>query len=72
MKTGRVVGIPRCGPEPRAWYGYVRENGARHDYFFHSSAALEPLVEGDVVEFALVESRSGRTKACNVRKLILP
>ena len=47
-------------------FGFISAEGGEKDYFVHSSGLLEPIKDGDVVEFELAEDPKGK-RAVNVK-----
>ena len=48
-------------------YGFIVEDNSKQEYFVHSSGLIDPVREGDKVEFELQEGRKG-LNAVNVKR----
>ena len=49
-------------------FGFIKDNDGEGDFFVHITGTLEPIADGDEVEFELKEGKRG-LQASNVRKL---
>ena len=49
-------------------FGFIKDNDGEEDFFVHITGTLEPIADGDEVEFELKEGKRGM-QAANVRKL---
>ncbi len=49
-------------------FGFIKDNEGEGDYFVHITGTLEPIADGDEVEFELKEGKRG-LQATSVRKL---
>ena len=49
-------------------FGFIKDNDGEGDFFVHITGTLEPIADGDEVEFELKEGKRGM-QAANVRKL---
>jgi len=47
-------------------FGFITEEGGDKDYFVHSTGLVEPIKDGDSVEFELAEDPKGM-RAVNVK-----
>ena len=47
-------------------FGFISSEESEKDYFVHSSGLLEPIKDGDNVEFELAEDPKGK-RAVNVK-----
>ena len=47
-------------------FGFITEEGGSKDYFVHSTGLVEPIKDGDNVEFELAEDPKGM-RAVNVK-----
>ena len=63
MKNGTVKFF-----DPTKGFGFIKDNDGEGDFFVHITGTLEPIADGDEVEFELKEGKRG-LQASNVRKL---
>ena len=49
-------------------FGFIKDNDGEGDFFVHITGTLEPIADGDAVEFELKEGKRGM-QAAKVRKL---
>jgi len=47
-------------------FGFITEEGGSQDYFVHSTGLMEPIKDGDSVQFELQEDPKGM-RAVNVK-----
>ncbi len=49
-------------------FGFIKDHAGEGDFFVHITGTLEPIADGDEVEFELKEGKRGM-QAANVRKV---
>ena len=49
-------------------FGFIKDNDGEGDFFVHITGTLEPIADGDEVEFELKEGKKGMN-AVNVKVL---
>ena len=49
-------------------FGFIKHDGSEKETFVHASGLIEPVAEGDKVEFDLQEGKKGMN-AVNVKKI---